>query len=237
MKLLLTHVFVLLMTLVLCCPRQALSAVDREQEIREAIARFVTTRTTDMGWDVRIRRITISEVLKLPEGIIDYEVVAPQQWEGWGNVSIAVLARQKDKVVRNIPVRIEVEALADMVVTLRQIEYGDSIMASDLVLQKREITPNSSRIARKIGEIAGKKARTTMKANQAVRVDQVEKVSLVKSGQMVTIVAENGLMKISVAGKARSSGAEGDIVMVQNQNSLKEIPAKVISATTVQVAF
>ena len=54
---------------------------------------------------------------------------------------------------------------------------------------------------------------------------------------MVTIVAENGLMIISVAGKARSSGAEGDIVMVQNQNSLKEIPAKVISATTVQVAF
>jgi flagella basal body P-ring formation protein FlgA len=237
MQLLRTHVFVLLLALALFCPCQALSAIDREQEVREVVTKFVTTRTADMGWDVSVRRITISDALKLPDGIIDYEVVAPQQWEGWGNVSIAVLARQKDRVVRNIPVRIEVEALADTVVTLRQIEYGDSIMASDLVLQKREITPNSNRIARKIAEIAGKKARTTMKANQAVRVDQVEKVPLVKSGQMVTIVAENGLMKISVAGKARSSGAEGDIVMVQNQNSLKEIPARVISATTVQVAF
>jgi flagella basal body P-ring formation protein FlgA len=237
MKLLLAHVFFLLLTLSVCCPRQALSAIDREQEVREAVTKFVTTRTADMGWEVRIRRITISDVLKFPEGIIDYEVVAPQQWEGWGNLSIAVLARQKDRVVRNIPVRIEVEALADTVVTLRQIEYGDIIRAADLILQKREITQNSSRVARKIGEIIGKKARTTIRANQTVRVDQVEKLPLVKSGQVVTIIAENALMKISVSGKARSSGAEGDTVMVQNQNSLKEIPARVISATTVQIAF
>lgn len=60
---------------------------------------------------------------------------------------------------------------------------------------------------------------------------------VVKSGQMVTIVAENDVIKVSVAGKARSAGAEGDIIMVQNLNSLKEIPARVINATTVQVSF
>jgi flagella basal body P-ring formation protein FlgA len=54
---------------------------------------------------------------------------------------------------------------------------------------------------------------------------------------MVTIIAENEVMKVSVTGKARSSGAEGDIIIVQNQSSFKEIPARVISATTVQVGF
>jgi flagella basal body P-ring formation protein FlgA len=54
---------------------------------------------------------------------------------------------------------------------------------------------------------------------------------------MVTILAENDVIKISVAGKARSSGAEGDTIMVQNLNSLKEIPARVVNATTVQVGF
>jgi flagella basal body P-ring formation protein FlgA len=237
MKRLIPHFLFLLLTLAVLSPRDVMSAIDREQEVRDVVTAFVITRTASMGWDVRIRRMTISDALKLPEGIIEYEIVAPQNWEGWGNVSMAVLARQKDKLLRNIPVRIEVEALADTVVTLRQIEHGDSISASDLVLQKREITPNYSRVARKIVEIAGKKARATIKANQAVRADQVEKVPLVKSGQMVTIIAENDVMKISVAGKARSSGAEGDTVIVQNQNSLKEIPARVINATTVQIAF
>ncbi|MDD5286068.1 MAG: flagellar basal body P-ring formation chaperone FlgA [Desulfuromonadaceae bacterium] len=237
MKQLLPHIFILLLTLGFLFPGQASSATNREQEVRDAVTAFVTARTANMGWDVRIRRITISDALKLPEGTIDYEIVAQQQWEGWGGVSITVLARQKERVVGNISVRIDVEALVDMVVTLRQIEHGESVKAADLILQKREITQNSSRSSRKIEEIAGKRARMTIRANQAVRADQVEKMPLVKSGQMVTIIAENEVLKVTVAGKARSSGAQGDIVMVQNLNSLKEIPARVISATTVQISF
>lgn len=237
MKRLLPHIVALLLILVTLCPRPALSGTNREQEVRAAVTAFVTTRTAGMGWDVHIQRITLTDALKLPEGVVDYEVVAPQQWEGWGAVSIAVIARQKDRVVRNITVRVDVDALANMVVALHQIGYGELISAADVVMQKHEITQNSHLAARTTDEVIGKKARTTLRANQPVRADQVEKVPLIKSGQMVTIVAENDVLKISVAGKARSSGAEGDTIRVQNLTSLKEIAAKVISATTVQVAF
>jgi flagella basal body P-ring formation protein FlgA len=237
MKRILPHVFILLLIVLILCPLQAQSAIDREQEIRDAVSAFVNTRSSGMGWDVNIRRITISDALKLPEGIMDYELVAPQQWEGWGNISVTVVARQKDRVVRNIPVRIDVEALAGMVVPLHQIEYGAILTAADLVVQKREITQNSHLAARKIDDVVGKRARTTLRANQPVRADQVEKIPLIKNGQMVTIIAENSVMKISVNGMAHSSGAEGDIIRVQNLTSFKEIPAKVIDASTVQVAF
>jgi flagella basal body P-ring formation protein FlgA len=237
MKSLPFYIFLLFLAMTLLSPLRAFSAVDRNQEVRDAVTAFVNGRTAEMGWDVRIRRITISDALKLPEGAIDYEIIAPKQWEGWGNVSVSVLARQNDRVLRNFTVRIDVEALAETVVTLHQIENGATISASDLVLQKREITQSSNRAARKIEDIAGKKARATIKANQSIRTDQVEKVPLIKSGQIVTIIAENEVIKISVAGKARSSGAEGDTVIVQNQNSLKEIPARVINSTTVQIAF
>lgn len=218
-------------------PCRALSGIDRDQEVRQAVTALVASRTASMGWDVAIRRITISDALKFPDGIIDYEVVAPQKWEGWGVVNISVLARQKDRLLRNIPVRIDVEALVDMVVTTRQIEHGSTIAAMDLALQKCEITQNSSLAARSIDEVAGKKARTTLRANQPVRADQIERVPLIKSGQLVTIIAESGVLKISVTGKAHSSGAEGDIIRVQNLTSHKEIPAKVIDGSTVQVAF
>ncbi len=237
MNKLLPYILITVLMLAGFSPRQALSAVDRGREVREVVKAFVTTRTSGMGWDVRIHRITLPDALKLPDGPIDYEVIAPQQWEGWGNASMAVLARQKDRLIRNIPVRVDVDALTDMVVTLRQIEHGSIIAADDLVLQNREISLNSNRASRKLEEIVGKKARTTLRANQPVRTDQVEKVPLIKSGQIVTIIAENEVIKVSVTGKARSSGAAGDIIIVQNQNSFKEIPAKVLNATTVQVAF
>jgi flagella basal body P-ring formation protein FlgA len=218
-------------------PRSAEAALDREQEVRDAITAFVTNRTAGMGWVVLMRRISISDTLKLPEGIIDYEIVAPQQWEGWGTINIAVIARQKDRVVRNIPVRLDVEALADTVVTVHQIEQGATILTPDLTLQKREITQNSRTAVKTIEDVVGKKARTTLRANQPIRADQIEKVPVIKSGQMVTIIAENDVLKISVSGTAHSSGAVGDIIRVQNLTSLKEIPARVIDASTVQVGF
>lgn len=211
--------------------------VARDQEIRTAVTSFVMSRTNGMGWDVHVRKITITEAVKLPEGTIDYEIVAPQQWEGWGSVSIAVVARQRERVVRNIPVRVEVEALTDMVVAVRQLDMGTIIAESDLVVQKRDMSQGAHLLARKLEDVVGKKNRSTVRANQPLRIDQLEKVPLIKAGQLVTIVAENESLKVSVAGKARSSGAEGDTIKVQNLSSLKEISAQVLNANTVQVPF
>ena len=234
---LLSHSLAICLVLSLLCQFPAHAAIDREQQVRELVTTFVTSRTAGMGWDIQIRRITVSDALKLPDGTIDYEIIAPQQWEGWGSVALAVVARQKDRVVRNIPVRVEVEALTDMVVALHQIEHDALLSPSDVALQKREISQSSHLSARTIDDVIGKKARLTLRANQPIRSDQLERPPMIKSGQMVTIIAENEIIKISVAGKARSSGAEGDSIRVQNLTSLKEIPARVINATTVQVGF
>lgn len=234
----LRHIFVfLLLTSTLLCSDQAHSAADREQEIRETVTAFVAKRTAGMGWDVRIRRIAIQGAMNVPEGAIDYEIVAPEQWQGWGNTSMTVLVRRKDKVVRNLTVRVDVEALAETVVTRRQLDHGSIISADDVALQKREINQNSYLAARTVDEVIGKKTRSTLRANQAVRSDQLDKVPLIKSGQMVTIIAETDALKVSVAGKAKSSGAEGDIIRVQNLTSHKEIPARVLNSTTVQIAL
>ena len=81
--------YIVLLTFTILTPLQSFSATDREQDIRDVVSAFVATRTAGMGWDVTIRRLTISNSLKLPEGDIDYEVVAPQQWGGWGNIGVA----------------------------------------------------------------------------------------------------------------------------------------------------
>lgn len=217
--------------------KPAPAQLNREAEIRTAVADHVQRKTADLGWEIRLRRISISGNPKLPEGLLEYEVLAPRQWEGLGAASLAVVARQNDRVVGNIPVQVDVEALAEMIVALRQLDHGTIITAMDVAVQKRDVAAVAGKFTRQAGDLVGKRTRTTIKANAAVRTDQVEKVPLVKSGQMVTIVAENEVFKISVSGRARSAGAEGDVIMVQNLNSLKEIPARVVNATTVQVSF
>ena len=216
---------------------QAAVMLQREPEIREAVASYIQQKTARLGHEIRIRKLTISGQTELPEGAMDFEVVAPQQWEGWGTASISVVVRQGNRVVKNIPVRVEVEALVDMVVTQRQIDHGTVITADDVLLKKWDITGIQGKYQVKMGDVVGKKARTALRANTPVKADQLEKVALIKSGQVVTILAESGNMRLSVTGKARSAGAAGDTITVQNVESLKEFPAQILDAKTVAIVF
>ncbi len=209
----------------------------RETEVRRAVLAYAQQRTADIGCEIRIKRLTISGKPSLPTGPLNYEVIAPQQWEGWGRAGISVIARKGPRVVGNMTVWVEIEALAEMVVTVRQINHGSVITATDLALRKQDIAAVEGRYLSRIEDVTGKKARFTLKPNATIKASQLEKVPLIRPGQLVTIVAENESMRITVTGKSKSSGAEGDTITVQNLSSLKELPARVVDSTTVLIVF
>lgn len=213
------------------------SMSSRDSEIRAVVMDYVKQKAVAPGCEIRLKKFSLSGNPIFPEGSLDYEILAPQQWDGWGHANLAVIVRRGDRVVQNLSVRIEVEALAEMVVTSRQIDNGTIITASDLVLRKLDLASVQGRYIGRIEDVTGKKARMTLKGNFPVKADQLEKIPLIKPGQLVTIIAENERMRITVTGKAKNAGAAGDTITVQNLNSLKEIPARVIDAGTVMVVF
>lgn len=217
--------------------RGAEKNVVREGALRKVVADFIRERTAGLGLDVRIRRIDCQGDVTLPPGRVDYEVIAPRQWDGWGNANLTLLIRVNDRLERNLSIPVEVEALADMVVTVRPLERGEVITPQDVILQKRDLAMAGDRICRTLAEVIGKRVRIGMRGNAPVRDDYVERVPLVKSGQLVTIVLENDVLRLTATGRARSSGAAGDTVLVQNLSSQKEIPAQVVNSTTVRVNF
>ena len=209
----------------------------REAEINDAALTYVRQRTAILGCEAKTKRMLITAPLDLPDGMLDYEILAPRQWEGWGNAGISIIIRKNDRVVKNVSARVEVQALADMVVTTRQIDRGSIISADDLALRRQDLAAVQGRYVRRIEDLSGKRAKITMRANIPVRNDQFERIPIIKPGQIVTIIAENQHMRITATGKAKGSGAEGDTITVQNLGSMKELPAKIIDANTVQVLF
>lgn len=209
----------------------------RDLEIRMAIERYLQQKTSGLDFEAKIKRLTIQTGALPLDGSLDYEIIAPQQWDGWGNVNLAVVARRGDRIIRNIPVRVEVEALADMVVANRQIDHGTVITKDDLAIRRQDVAPVRGQYLRRTDDAVGKKTRQTVRANTPLKPDQLVKVALIHSGQIVTIIAEHGSMRITMTGKAKGNGGLGDIITVQNSSSLKEFPAKVIDANTVQAVF
>lgn len=211
--------------------------VVKEADIRQVLNDYLRQKSENLGLDVSVKKIGYSGDMTLPAGTVSYEVVAPDRWEGWGNANLALIVRVDDRVERNIPVKVEVEALADVVVAVRPLERGEVIGNGDIAVQKRDLAKTQGKVCRLASEAMGKRVRTAIRANNPVRADNLERVPLVKSGQLVTIIVENDSLRITAAGKARGSGAEGDTVMVQNLSSQKEVAARVVDATTVKVDF
>jgi flagellar basal body P-ring formation protein FlgA len=211
--------------------------VVKEAEVRQLVVDYVKMRTAALGLEVTVKKVGATGDLQLPAGSIAYELVAPQQWEGWGNVNLALLVRVDDRLVKNIPLRVEVEALTDLVVTTRPLERGEVIGAADVVLQKRDLAGVTGKVSRSLGDVVGKQLKVGIRGNMPVRSDSLERVPLVKSGQMVTMVLESESLRVTMSGRVKSAGAEGDLVTVQNLSSNKDVPARVVDSQTVRVDF
>jgi flagella basal body P-ring formation protein FlgA len=213
------------------------TAVLTESRVRQIVTDFLLQKTRNLGVDIRLKKVGFSGEVALPAGNADYEVVSPQEWEGWGRASLALIVRVDGRVVKNIPLNVEVEALADVVVAVRAMERGMVLEKGDVVLQKRDMATLQGRICRTLEEVVGKQVRVGMRGNSPVRSDYLERLPLVKRGQLVTIIAENDKFRITSSGKVKGSGAEGDTVQVQSLNTQKDITAVVVDASTVRVEF
>jgi len=234
-RLILTACMMVLLLPALCAAAQL--SPQRQAEIRETVMNYLKQKHANQPVEIRLKRMVVSNEYNLPAGKLDYDLIAPQQWGGWGGATIAVIARRADRVVGNFSVRVDVEVLAEMLFAVRQIGYGHVLTAGDLVLRKHDIAAIQGRYLSRIEDAVGKKARMTLRANVPVRSDQIQTVPIIKAGQMVTIVAENERMRITVTGKARGAGAVGDTIIVQNLSSLKQFPARIVNAETVRIVY
>jgi flagellar basal body P-ring formation protein FlgA len=208
-----------------------------EKKVRAAVKDFILDRTRDSGMEIKIKRITIDEDISVPAGKVSYEIIAPDQWQGWGKTVLGLVIRVDDQLVRNMSIPVEVEALTDMVVALYPLPHGMVVGEKDVSLQKRDISDVSGKVSFNLADVLGKRVRVPIRANTPVRSDYLEKVPLIKNGQVVTIVAENGAFRVTATGMARGTGAEGDLIMVQNMSSKKSVQGRVVDAGTVAVNF
>ena len=58
---------------------------------------------------------------------------------------------------------------------------------------------------------------------------------LVRKGDIIEVIAKEGLLRVSMKAIALQNGALGDVVTVRNPESLKTIPAQVVGESRVEV--
>ena len=116
-------------------------------------------------------------------------------------------------------------AALDAPVAARSIARGETIREGDFTWIA---APTGASALAPAGDPAGMTARRPLEPGAVIRAADVSSPTLVKRGQMTTLIAEAPGVRVTQMALAMKSGAKGDIVEFRNVNSERVVKAVVI---------
>jgi flagella basal body P-ring formation protein FlgA len=117
-----------------------------------------------------------------------------------------------------------------MVVALRSIGRGDVIRAADIEVRTMDAPAksNGQRSAfDSVEKLIGMEAKQSIQAGDVVMSDVVQSPILVKRGDLVTVVAQSGGIRVRTSAKALRDGARGDLVQVEAIGSKQKYDVRI----------
>jgi len=206
------------------------------EKIEGMVKRFILKK---VPWDSSSVTITVSPVKRiiLDQGTVTYAMSARKKEDFLGNTNISLAFLVDGRITKKIQIQTKIAVMQDILVSNRALERHDVIAEEDVRLEQMNLAELKTDVMTDSGEVIGKRVKRTVGVNTPLRLNFLEVPPLVKRGDMVTIVAESDVLKITTKGFVTESGCKGEMVKVINVNSRKELFAKVRDARTVEVDF
>jgi len=208
-----------------------------KQRIEEIAAEWVLAR---VPWDqenVRVVKIQANTTVALPQGRVTYKVKSPGRLDFLNTIALSVEFLVDGQVVKRAWVTLNLEVIAPVVVVRKPMGCHQPIESQDVTVVLKDLTKLPSGYFTDPAEVIGQRVKRTVYGNTVLREDLVELPPLVQRGDIVTIIAEAGVLRITARGEAKAKGRKGERISVVNLDSRKRVYARVLDARTVKVEF
>ena len=207
-----------------------------KNEILEAIdARLAKALAHTRAEKVRFIPRNLPANLTLPKGNVRYDVSFPAP-DIVSSRHAAIVVRVDGRTVHNLVVPGEIQAYMPVVVASEMLERGAVITQSQVRTRMENINGLRDPCTDP-EEVIGKILRRPIPANRVIGKNDIDHPILVERRQVVTMVASKGTLEISTQGQAMSSGKEGDMIMIKNLRSNREVPGRVIGPGLARIEF
>ena len=208
-----------------------------ESKFRDIFHKYLYRSLNNQGCDIVISRVKITGNVPVPAGTISFDRYQKGKRRFEGHVSLIVVVKINGVVKNKVKLSGWVDIFQPVVCASRDLKRGERISKEDLYFVKRNISHISSKILTDMNRIIGLMAKHNVKKDTGLKEWMFEKFPIVDKGDIVTILAESGDIKVTAPGRVLMKGYAGELVKVQNLMSKKEIYAKVVNGSMVAVDF
>jgi flagella basal body P-ring formation protein FlgA len=235
----------------ICFPLEALSLVNENQRgtredgkqqvsesvLREAFFRYVQGQLRKDRSDMALSSFKVTGNRPVPAGDVNIQLYEKRQGTLKGNARLGGIIRVNGKDACHLRLSAWVDVFEPVVCASRDLEKKERIREKDLYLARKNVSHLSSEVLTDMTEAVGLTAKRAIKSDACLKKWMLEKPSAVERGDLVTILAEAGALRVTVSGTVMEKGYLGEVVKVKSTMSKKVIYAKVINSKTVWVDF
>ena len=119
--------------------------------------------------------------------------------------------------------------------TTTPLTKGHILLDDDLVAVEEDLSQLKYGYFTSKDKLIGKQLKRRMVQNQVVKANYVKAKTLIKRGELVSIIAENTGYSVKMTGTAMGSGARGDRIQVKNSSSKRIIEGIIKEAGIVSI--
>lgn len=208
-----------------------------EALFREAYSRYLCSRLRKPASDVIVSRFSVSDHQAIPGGPLTLEVYQKEKGSLVGHVRLAAIVTVRGIAQHEVRMSGWVDVFESVVCTARPIKRGEVIQKDDLFMFRKNVSRLRGQAFMDLDRVVGLMARHNLKENSGLEEGMVERPPILDKGDMVTILARMGDLRVTVRGMALERGYPGQMVKVQNTMSQKAIVARVLDGSNVMVEF
>ena len=207
-------------------------------ELQKVFVDLTTASTSLPKKDLEVNKFSATpDSMDLPAGDLNFRIISGGQAKALGQ-QILVAEVWVDGVAQGrVKLSGDLALYGDVVCTTSTLSRHSIIAAHNLKRVRRNLTMLGPDLVTNEAEAIGKELKMTLQPGAILYGNALKQPEIVKRGDLVSILAANNFMTITVPGRVQNAGAKGDLIKVKNLMSRKEIMVRIIGPGSVQAQF
>jgi flagellar basal body P-ring formation protein FlgA len=179
--------------------------------------------------------VHLPDISHFPTDDVEYEVIFSDR-DILKSRQVNVIIKLDGKVRENVTITGRVQALVPVVVAKEKLNRGAVLTQDNIMTQLKNIADLKDPCLNPEA-IIGQVLKKSVSMNQVISEQDLDMPVLVERREVVTMVLQKGNLQLSTKGVASADGKMGDVIMIKNLKSNREVPCRVIGPGMTMVEF
>lgn len=206
-----------------------------EDMLRQALEKYLAATEPYRSGHFVLAGVTFGSLPGLPPGRVNYRFV-PQSSSNPTYLSGTFFFSVDGKDAGRARISAQIDLTIEALVVTRSLAKGHILDEADLSLTMVPYSQAKGALTDPAQAI-GSTLKTSLTAGDPVKDRNLAKSIMVKRGEVVSIIAQQGGLTVTAAGQAKQDGSLGDTIAIMNLTSKKTVTGRVIGPAQVEIVF